>query len=406
MIIFNHFKMAWVSLKRTRVRTFLTALGIAIGVASIVLIMSLSGSIQQMISGQVRSIGANLVVVRPESGKNVVDGLVDEITASTKYQKSSLMLDDIEVIESIDGVSAVAPVAVSEETIEVGDVMFPTTAMIVTNSDFKDIVSLTMYAGDFLEDDQPTRIVVGNRIALTLFGTKEAVGKSIHFNDQVMVVIGVLAETADPVNFNNIDLDMAVVVNSSYFEDKQLGLQVQQINVRLREVNDVSGMMEKVTDKLKEKRNGVENFSVSSGDNISHPAGSLFGVITAMLSLVAGVSLVVGGIGVMNIMLVSVAERTREIGIRKAVGAASSYILMQFLFEAFILSMIGGIMGLGIGYVVAFLISLVTPFPPYISLNIVGQTFGVALLVGCLFGLLPAIRAARKDPIDSLKFYR
>jgi putative ABC transport system permease protein len=150
----------------------------------------------------------------------------------------------------------------------------------------------------------------------------------------------------------------------------------------------------------------VENFSVNSGENISHPAGSLFGVVTAMLSLVAGVSLVVGGIGVMNIMFVSVAERTREIGIRKAVGASSTNILLQFLFEALILSLMGGLLGLALGYAVAFLVSLWTPFPPFISGEIVGLAFAIAIVIGSVFGLLPAIRAARKDPIDSLKFYR
>lgn len=408
MIWLTHFKMAWDSLKRTRVRTFLTALGIAIGVASIALIMSLSGSVQQMIAGQVKSIGANLVVVRPESGKSMVDGLVGEMTANTKYQKSSLMFDDVDKIREIEGVGAVAPVAVSEESIEVGEFMFPTINMIVTNHEFDDIVSVTMYSGEFLSDKEKdaNRIVVGYTIAMTMFGTREAVGKSIHLGDDILIVSGVMDEMSDPVNFNNIDLDMAIVVNSSFTIEKAMPVQVQQINVKLNETNDVSGMTGQIVEVLKEARNGVENFSVNSGDSISHPAGSLFGVMTAMLSLVAGVSLIVGGIGVMNIMLVGVAERTREIGIRKAVGAGSTYILLQFLFEAFILSIIGGVMGLVIGYAFAFFVSLITPFPPFVSIEILVQALAVALLVGCLFGLLPAIKAARKDPIDSLKFYR
>jgi putative ABC transport system permease protein len=125
-----------------------------------------------------------------------------------------------------------------------------------------------------------------------------------------------------------------------------------------------------------------------------------------MLSVVAGGSLVVGGLGVRNILRVSVAERTRALGIRKSGGAATSHIMTQFLFESLILAVIGGMIGLVLGYAIAFLVSLVTPFPPYISLSIVGEAFLIALTVGVVFGLVPALRAAYKDPIDSLKFYR
>ena len=125
-----------------------------------------------------------------------------------------------------------------------------------------------------------------------------------------------------------------------------------------------------------------------------------------MLTIVAGISIIVGGVGIMNIMLVSVSERTREIGIRKAVGASASNILLQFLFESIILSVLGGIFGFALGYIFAFLISLVTPFAPYISWEILGITGGVTLLIGIIFGVYPAAKAALKDPITSLKYYR
>ena len=137
-----------------------------------------------------------------------------------------------------------------------------------------------------------------------------------------------------------------------------------------------------------------------------HPASTLFTIVTGILAIVAGISLIVGGIGVMNIMLVSVSERTQEIGIRKAVGASFKNILTQFLFEALILSTLGGFMGMVLGYALAFLISVVTPFAPYISWQIVAITFGTSLLVGVIFGIYPALKAAFRNPIDSLKHYR
>ena len=132
----------------------------------------------------------------------------------------------------------------------------------------------------------------------------------------------------------------------------------------------------------------------------------IFVIVSGMLALVAAISLVVGGIGVMNIMLVSVAERTHEIGIRKAVGASSRNILMQFLFEALILSVLGGILGLLLGYLLAFLLSIITPFAPFISWEIIAITFLTTLTVGIVFGIYPAIKAASKNPIESLKHYR
>ena len=159
-------------------------------------------------------------------------------------------------------------------------------------------------------------------------------------------------------------------------------------------------------DSVKAKKSGDTNFTVAYGDNISHPASSLLNIISGMLSRVAGISLVVGGIGVMNIMLVSVAERAHEIGIRKAVGASSTNILMQFMFEALILSVLGGILGIILGYVLAIFASSITPFAPYVSWQIIAITFLTALVVGVIFGIYPALKAASKNPIDSLKHYR
>jgi ABC-type antimicrobial peptide transport system permease subunit len=154
------------------------------------------------------------------------------------------------------------------------------------------------------------------------------------------------------------------------------------------------------------KKYGDENFSVTFGDEITHPASTLFSIISGMLTAVAAISLFVGGIGVMNIMLVSVAERNHEIGVRKAVGASSKNILMQFLFESLILSILGGIFGLILGYILAFLISVITPFTPFISLKIVLITFVTTVVIGITFGIYPAIKAAAKNPIESLKHYR
>ena len=180
-------------------------------------------------------------------------------------------------------------------------------------------------------------------------------------------------------------------------------LQIQQINVKVANEEKTPVTAEKIDQILSESKHGEKNYLVAYGDQISHPAGSLFDIVSGMLTLVAGISLVVGGIGVMNIMLVSVAERTHEIGVRKAVGASNMNIFLQFLFESLILCILGGIAGLGLGYVFAFLVSIITPFNPYIDLNICLAAIGISVIVGTIFGLYPAIKASRRSPIESLK---
>jgi ABC-type antimicrobial peptide transport system permease subunit len=220
------------------------------------------------------------------------------------------------------------------------------------------------------------------------------------------IVMGVLSEVEESINFNNVDFDNALILNIKNIEELSGADQIQQINVKAANTDSLADVSSAIRDKLKEKKQGDTNFTVAYGDDITHPAGSLFTIVSGMLTLVATISLVVGGIGIMNIMLVSVAERTHEIGIRKAVGASGQNILLQFLFEALILSLLGGFMGLILGYILAFFVSIVTPFAPYISWQILLVTFGTALLVGVIFGIYPALKAASKNPIESLKHYR
>ena len=283
-----------------------------------------------------------------------------------------------------------------------------------TTEGMAEVGNLVLDKGTFLDDEtaglskdgQLPTAVVGRDMALKLFGTTEAVGKIFTLKGQRFLVVGVLIKVDNPVSFYNVDFDAAMMIEPRTLEDLGVSLQIQQINVKAATVSEVEKVSEEITKKLTEEKGGDGNFTVESGEDISHPAGTLFSIVTGMLTLVAGVSLIVGGIGVMNIMLVSVAERTREIGIRKAVGASGGQIVMQFLFESLILSVVGGILGMGLGYVAAFLVSVVTPFAPYIDVNIFVTTLATSVGIGVIFGIYPAVKAGRKNPIESLRYYR
>ena len=407
LLLSTHLQLATESLRKNRGRTFLSALGIAIGVSSIVLILSLTGGINRLISTTSDKSNANLILVRPNNGKDVAENIISELTSSNQYSKSSLTLEDVETIKAVDGVASASPLAISTANLKVGDRTTQSVNILATSTNFAKTAGLTLKNGQFLETSlQDNVAVVGYKTAMSIFGTTDAITKTFTYNNQHFMIVGVLEEINDPINYNNIDLDNSIIININYASTFESSIQIQQINIRTENSDAVAAVSEKITEELRKTKNGDDSFSVISGNQNLQPTGSLLSIISAMLTVIASISLIVGGVGIMNIMLVSVSERTREIGIRKADGASAGNILLQFLFESIILSILGGILGFALGYIFAFLISLVTPFSPYISWQILGITGAVTLLIGIIFGVYPAAKAALKDPITSLKYYR
>ena len=403
----THLRLAKTSIKENRTRSFLTCLGIAIGIASIILILSLTGSISRLISEEISDVGADLIVVRPSTNKDTVTNLVEELTSSADYSKSNLDVTDVASIAKIEDVDAVAPIAISSNTVTDDDNIVASATVLGTTADFININPLTLRYGAFItEKNKENSIVVGHMLSLLLFNTSNPVGRTLTFHGQRFIVVGVLEEVEDTINFNNVDFNNALIIDIDVLATLMSSIQIQQINVKVSATSALETVSGSIRETLTANHSGDTNFSVAYGDAITHPASSLLNIISGMLAIVAGVSLVVGGIGVMNIMLVSVAERTHEIGIRKAVGASSQNILMQFMLESLILSILGGLLGIVLGYIMAFFVSIITPFTPYISLEIIAITLSTSVVVGILFGTYPAIKAATKNPIDSLKHYR
>ena len=408
LLLKTHFKLARTAIKEHRTRSFLTCLGISIGVASIILILSLMGSVSTLIQNEISDIGDDLLVVRPSSTKDTVTDIVEELTSSNSFQKSNLATSDVEAISKIEGVAAVAPIAISTNMVGSEKNTISSTPILGTNLDFIKIESLPLHYGAFLsEKNEEKGVVLGHTLSLELFNTiNSTVGKMVTVMGEKFMIVGVLDKIDKSISFDNIDFDHTLIMDIDSLNQVTGSTQIQQINVKATNTDSLSTISDNITKTLTEQKHGDDNFKVTYGDNITHPASSLFNIVSGMLTTVAAISLVVGGIGVMNIMLVSVAERNREIGIRKAVGASSRNILMQFLFESLILSFSGGIMGLILGYILAFLLSTITPFAPFISWEIIAITLLTTVVVGVLFGIYPAIKAASRNPIESLKHYR
>lgn len=407
MLFRTHLRLARTSIRENRTRSFLTCLGIAIGIASIILILSLTGSIARLISDEIQDVGSDLIVVRPSTDKDTVTNIVEELTSSANYSKSNLDLKDVASIKEISDVSAVAPVAISNNTVTDDENTVASATVLGTTPNFTDINPLTLRYGSFITDkNKDNSIVVGHMLSLLLFNTSNPVGRTLTFHGERFIVVGVLDEITDTINFNNVDFNNAMIIDINTLSKLMSSIQIQQINVRVSNTSSLETASNTIREILTKNHSGDTNFSVAYGDAITHPSTNLLKIISGMLAIVAGISLVVGGIGVMNIMLVSVAERTHEIGIRKAVGASSNNILMQFMLEALILSLLGGFLGIILGYIFAFLVSIITPFTPYISWEILLITLLTSVIVGIVFGTYPALKAASKNPIESLKHYR
>lgn len=405
-VLKTNIENAFESLQANRLRTFLTMLGVMIGISSVVIIFSLSGGVSSMISNQIIAEGESLAVVRPKELTTNNKNVITNLATSRNFTQSSIKNEDLGLISKVKDVLAVAPLANFSAKVK-GDGDEKYANLLATSPNLDQTVGLKVREGQFIaESTNANTVVIGNQMAIDLFGTTQALGKEITMKGEKFIVIGVLAHQSSSINFSNVDFNNTAII--PYVTAKRIigeNLQIQQVNIRVKSINNLNQVQQEIEKGMLKNHNGEKDFEVLTGKNISHPSDKFIELSTFILAIVASISLVVGGIGIMNIMLVNVSERTREIGIRKALGANNRHILFQFLTESMIISLSGGFFGYLIGYAFSFGVSVFLPFSPVISWQIAVLVCGISMLVGVIFGLYPAFRAARKDPIISLRQY-
>jgi ABC-type antimicrobial peptide transport system permease subunit len=394
------------SLKSTKTRTLLTVTGVAIGVASITTILSLSTGVTQLISGQVSALGGDVAVVRPGTPENDMNSIFSGV-ASQQYVTSSLTEQDLLDINQTSPIGASAPIMIVSGNTKDKDTTVKNSTIVATTPSLADISGLTIRDGQFIDSvTNRDTAVIGSQLSVDLFGTDQSIGQTFTIHNQTFTVIGVLKMTNNPVNFNNVDFDHAAIISLESGKSFNQGVaQIQQINIRAKNTDSLSAMIADVNSALLKNHHGDQDFTILSGDQIAQPTSRFFTAVTGVMATIAAISLIVGGIGIMNIMLVGVAERTREIGLRKSVGASNGDVIWQFMVEALIISIIGGIIGYVAGYGLAFAVSTMLTFDPAFTWQIALTALGTSLSVGIVFGVYPAFRAARKDPITALRQY-
>ena len=412
MNLYQNLLEALESLNANKLRSMLTVLGIVIGVAAVIAMLSIGRGAQDAITSQIESIGTNLVYVTPGSARQ--EGVVAAAgTAGT------LTLDDANALAYLSGVVAVAPEADGRAQITyLGQ--NTNTRLIGTTPSYQSVHSVELADGAFISDaNQAARssaIVLGSAVAETLFGgLNGAVGQSVRVNGQPYRVIGVLASKGgtgflnqDDQVFVPLSTALTRLVGASRFRGAAV---INQISVKAADANVVSQVIDSVTATMRERHNtfeGSDDFNVSSQQDAISAATQVTDTLTLFLGGIAGISLAVGGIGIMNIMLTTVTERTREIGLRKAVGARRADIMQQFLVESTVLSVAGGIIGIIVGWLIALLMGQIqlggSAITPVVGLDSVLLATLFSMAVGLFFGIYPATRAARLQPVEALRY--
>ncbi|MBI2304284.1 MAG: ABC transporter permease [Chloroflexi bacterium] len=413
MNLLESFNVAFRGLMANKLRSSLTVLGIIIGVGAVISLMGVGRGAQATITSSIQSMGTNLLFVRPGA---VREGGVQ----SAQGQRPTLTLEDAQALA--DPVAAPAVALVAPENQFFGQVVAGgqnvNTRILGVTPEYEGVRNFRVSDGEFVTQQQIAArslvVVLGANVAETLFGDLSPVDQRIKINNRQFQVIGVLEKKGGTGMGNQDDL-VVIPITTLQFRlmaqrTAQGGQTVASINVQVARAEDMALAKEQLAAILRTRHRiaGQDDFTITSQDEILGAFAQVTGVLTLFLGSIAGISLLVGGIGIMNIMLVSVTERTREIGIRKAVGAKRRDILGQFLIEATVLSLVGGGGGLLLGWGISLALARINLNGQYINAlitpDIVLLAVSVSAAIGLFFGIYPASRAARLNPIDALRY--
>ncbi len=402
MVFSNLIKVSWKAVILNKMRTFLTMLGVIIGVGSVITMLAIGEGSKQSIRSQISQMGSNMLTIRPGSqrvgGVRIDDG-----------SQRCMSLKDVEVIQNCKYVDAVSPIVQSSgQTIHEAN-NWPST-MYGVYPEYLDIKKMELKKGSMFSQrhiSQSSKVaVIGQTVVTNLFGDEDPIGKTIRFKSTPFQIIGVLESKGE--NTFGQDQDNVILVPFTTVQKRILSITyVNSIVASAKSEETAKQAVEEVTDalrKLHKSSEGNDPFSVMSMEELLTTVSSTTEILTALLVAIAGISLLIGGIGIMNIMYVSVKERTREIGLRMAVGGKSRDILLQFLTEAIFISVTGGLIGVVVGIAAAKITTLFTQWPTIITGSSLLISFFVCAITGIFFGWYPAKKAANLDPIVALRY--
>lgn len=394
-------------------RSLLTILGIVIGIVAIVLVISLGKGAQELILNQVESIGANSIIVRPGREPHGPSDVAETILADSLKPRD---VDALKRPANVPGLASLEPAILVPGSISYQDNVYRATVFGWTPRALQNIFHISPDQGSFFSDDdirqQAKVIVIGSKVKQQLFGESDALGEYVTVRGQKLKIVGILPPSGQVSLFN---VDEVAILPYTTAQKALLGISYfHEFFIRTDGIADVDQVSNDIKATLRETH-GItdplkDDFFVVAQKDIVQRVSTITQVLTIFLVAIASISLVVGGIGIMNIMLVSVTERTQEIGLRKALGATNKNILTQFLIESLMLTALGGVIGTTIAIVLSALVSTVAQtqfnlnWPFHLPVFGIILGVGTATAIGLVFGIYPARKAARKDPIEALRF--
>jgi putative ABC transport system permease protein len=406
MVFLENFRIALGALRANLMRSILTTLGIIIGVAAVIGVVSIVQGLQYTITEQLQGVGATFIAVSAKNDRSNIPGLA--------ARQVKLTGEDAQAIEErVPGVKLMSPFILGRAAIKYKDRKHNPFMIIGATENYQDVTNQTVDRGRFFSqvdlDNHRKVTVIGPKIADELNLGPDPLGKEIYIDVYPATVIGIMEKKGQNLG---MDFDDIVYVPFSSAVNLFGRNAADQVQIRLQATGaeSVPQVKDGITRLLRQRHkipgSEPDDFEIQTQDEILKTVNSVLGSVTAVVGGVVGIALLVGGIGIMNIMLVSVTERTREIGVRKAVGARRQDVLVQFLIEAVTLSLIGGGIGLALGYGLGAMVSKLIPgFPPaHVPLWAVGLAIGFSAGVGIFFGIYPAAKASRLDPIEALRY--
>lgn len=386
MGVWQVIKLAIAGIQANKLRSFLTMLGVIIGVAAVIVLVSIGEGTSKSVTDRIQGMGSNLISV------------------NIRNSRISLTYDEVMQWKERTGVQAIAPVVSGNVTVKYANKKYDTSLEGV-NDEYQEVRNHKVQRGRFIiPTDISFRqkvVLLGTEVSSQLFGNVNPVGETVKINGQNFKVVGLLEEKGSQSMGSNDD---KVIIPLSTAQRLLSSVGIRSVYIQAESPEAVDTVVFQINNILSRKTNDTDDYRVFNQAEMLSTVNQVTGTLTAMLGGIAGISLVVGGIGIMNIMLVSVTERTREIGIRKAIGAKRKDILRQFLIEALVVSCAGGIIGIILGIGGSRILGSVMSIQTAVSLKIIAIAFGFSVLIGIVFGIYPANKAAKLNPIEALRF--
>lgn len=398
--------LALTSLKSAKIRAGLTMVAVIIGVGSFVIVTTTIDGLSAATEDQINDLGGNLVTINPGRLITEDDEGNRSFNFAASFGASTLTERDLDSVSKLEGIDAIAPQIIISGQVSRGENELDNGIIIATNQDYPDAFGQTIENGTFLMDSNNSSrfAVVGSDVVQDLYAGELALGTKITVRGESFTIIGSMEEYESDFDFGGIDLNDAVFISLASSEALTGSIPlIQEIDIQLADGSDADAVVASIEETLLKNHGGEEDFTVLKQDDLIELTDDIFGLIKSSGQFLSFIMLFVASIVILLIMLITVRERTREIGIRKSIGATNSNILVQFLTEAIVISWIGSGIGLVAGYLLGFLLKRVTSITPVYSINTIVTVIVISTTVGIISGVIPAWLAARKDPVESLR---